>query len=184
MDEKELLNQARQGDRHAFAGIVELYQARLRAYAVRYVPNSDDVYDLVQDAFLDAFRHLDRFDPTRDFAPWLRAICLNRVRNHFRAQRRQQNAARNLVDQALAGQIDDEPDEGDALERISALRQCVGELKEDHREIIQLRYHGGIAVKDIADQLQKSAASISMLIMRVKAMLHKCMETRIGKAQA
>ena len=56
MDEKESIRRAQEGDREAFGPLVELYQARLRAYAARYVESGDDVFDIVQDVFLNAFK--------------------------------------------------------------------------------------------------------------------------------
>ena len=68
-----------------------------------------------------------------------------------------------------------------SLERVQALKECIGKLKENQRQIINLRFHGRAAVNDIAARLKKSAASISMVIMRVKAALAKCMHHQIGE---
>ena len=97
MDERELIRRAQQGDREAFGQLVALYQARLRAYVARYVPRADEVFDIVQDGFIDALEHLDRFDADKEVGPWLRAICRNRMLNHFRSHRVRQNAAQALV---------------------------------------------------------------------------------------
>jgi RNA polymerase sigma-70 factor (ECF subfamily) len=78
MDERELIRLAQKGDRDAFGELVALYQARLRAYVARYVSRPDEVFDIVQDGFIDAMEHLDRFDPEKEVGPWLRAICRNR----------------------------------------------------------------------------------------------------------
>lgn len=79
MHEREIILKAQRGDHEAFGELVRRYQARLRGFAARDVENSHDVYDLVQDAFLDALRNLGSFDVEREFYPWLRAICRNRA---------------------------------------------------------------------------------------------------------
>src|SRR5712671_5281702 len=139
MDERELIRQAQKGDRDAFGGLVALYQARLRAFVARYVSRPDEVFDIVQDGFIDAMEHLERFDPAKEFGPWLRAICRNRMLNHFRSNKVRQNAAAALVDAALQetwGAMEDDLEEG--AERVAALRRCVDKLEKSQRELIEL----------------------------------------------
>src|SRR5215510_1283467 len=115
MDERELIRRAREGDRDAFGNLVALYQARLRAFVARYVSRPDEVFDIVQDGFIDAMEHLERFDASKEFGPWLRAICRNRMLNHFRSAKVRQNAAAALVEEALQenwGAMEDDLDDG------------------------------------------------------------------------
>src|ERR1043165_5322015 len=144
MDERELIHRAQQGDRRAFGELVALYQARLRALVARYISRPDEVFDIVQDGFIDAMEHLDRFDPAKEFGPWLRAICRNRMLNHFRSNKVRQNAAAALVDAALQdtwGTMEDDLEDG--AERVAALRQCVDKLEKSQRELIEMRYRRG-----------------------------------------
>ena len=90
MDEADLVRRAQQGDRGAFGELVRLHQARLRAFAARFVPRSEDVFDLVQDAFVSAYRALGTFDPALELGPWLRTICRNRIRNQYSQGNRSQ----------------------------------------------------------------------------------------------
>src|SRR5690606_34121353 len=84
MDEDRLVRLAKEGDREAFAGLVRLHQERLRGLVALSIPGRDDVHDLVQEAFVDAWKGLDGFDASCPFGPWLRAICRNRVRKFLR----------------------------------------------------------------------------------------------------
>ena len=118
MDERDLIQKAQQGDRDAFGELVALYQARLRAFVARYVTRPDDVYDIVQEGFIDAMQHLDRFDPAKDFGPWLRAICRNRMLNHFRSAKVRQNAAAEDIFQGTALT----PGTAPTLRRLAALK--------------------------------------------------------------
>ncbi len=77
--EKTYLHSAQEGDVEMSGQVVMLHQARLRSFAVRWVPNQEDAADLVQEAFIDALKSLNRFDLERDFGVWLRAICKNRI---------------------------------------------------------------------------------------------------------
>jgi len=183
MDERDLIRRAQQGDRDAFGQLVALYQARLRAFVARYVPRPDEVFDIVQDGFIDAMEHLDRFDPAKDFGPWLRAICRNRMLNQFRSNRVRQNAAAALVEAALEetwGAMEDDLESG--AERVAALRQCVDQLEKSQRELIELRYRREVPLAELARKLGRSAAALSMSLFRLRAALEKCMERRLEHA--
>jgi RNA polymerase sigma-70 factor (ECF subfamily) len=183
MEERDLIRKAQEGDRGAFGQLVALYQARLRAFVARYVSRPDEVFDIVQDGFIDAMEHLDRFDPAKEFGPWLRAICRNRMLNHFRSNKVRQNAAAALVDAALQetwGGMEDDLEEG--VERVAALRQCVDKLEKSHRELLELRYRREVPLNELAKKLGRSAAALSMSLFRLRAILEKCMERGLERA--
>jgi RNA polymerase sigma-70 factor (ECF subfamily) len=183
MEERDLIRAAQAGSREAFGELVGLYQARLRAYVARYVPRADEVFDIVQDGFIDAMAHLDRFDPDKELGPWLRAICRNRMLNHFRSSRVRQNAAATLVDAALAESswsVEEDLEAG--AERVAALRRCVGQLERSQRELIELRYHREIPLAELARKIGRSAAALSMALFRLRAALEKCMERKLEHA--
>lgn len=184
MDERALIIAAQQGNHEAFGELVRRYQAQLRGFAARDVQDSQDVYDIVQEAFLDALKHIRTFDTEREFCPWLRAICRNRILNYFRARKSRRTAAQALVDAAVEeiAATRDEPDDH-AVGRIAALKHCIGRLHEAQRSLIQFRYADGIAVKDIAERLGKSAASVTMQLQRIKAALLDCVQRQLGVTQ-
>jgi RNA polymerase sigma-70 factor (ECF subfamily) len=181
MDERELVRRARKGDREAFGELVRLYQARLRAHVARYVTRPEDVYDIVQDGFIDALEHLDRFDETKDVGPWLRAICRNRMLNHFRSKRVRQTAAQTLVDAALEETwASADPALAEGEERVAALRRCIAELDRPQRELLDLRYHQEVPLGDLARRMRRSAAALSMMLFRLRGILEKCVSRRLG----
>jgi RNA polymerase sigma-70 factor (ECF subfamily) len=184
-EESVLIKDTLGGNDDAYAELVRRYQARLRGYASRYIANSHDVFELVQDAFLNAYRNLERFDISRAFYPWLRTICRNLVFNHLRSRKRRLNVNLGLVDYAICERVaadeDAAADKHDA-ERIDALRQCISELSQSQQKLVRARYHGRIAVKDIAEKSKISAAGISMRLGRIRDKLHKCMIKRLERA--
>lgn len=185
MDERELILEAQRGDREAFGEIVRLYQARLRAFAARSVHRPEDVFDIVQDAFLDALRNLHRFDPAQEIGPWLRAVCRNRMLNFFRARRVRLGAAVALVEQALEERwVENEAALGEPSDEVRALQKCVDRLDAPQRELLDLRYRRNIPVNDLARRLRRSAAALSMTLFRIRAALQKCVGRRIEAPEA
>ena len=75
--ERDLVIQAQRGSREAFAGLVRLHQARAFAVARAITLTREDAEDAVQDAFLHAYRALDRFRPDQPFGAWLNRIVAN-----------------------------------------------------------------------------------------------------------
>ena len=84
MNETELIRSAQLGDRDAFAGLVSGYEKRLLALCWNMLGEREEARDAAQDALLQAFQYLGRFDAGRSFCQWLLGIgakrCLDRLR--------------------------------------------------------------------------------------------------------
>ena len=171
VDERTLIVAAAAGDREAFSGLVRLHQARLRALVALSLSERDDVLDVVQEAFVDAWRGLDQFDQTREFGPWLRTICRNRTLKfmHDRLPKCRRELA--LVDELLIAAM---PTEEVAEGRLQAMRRCLEQLAVDHRRLLQQRFAEGVAVQDLAVATGKSPNAVSMILLRLKSAVQRC----------
>ncbi len=180
MEDKTVILKTRSGDTRVFGRIIEKYQSRLRGFAARYVQDRNDVFDIVQDAFLNALKNLDTFDAEKRFYPWVRAICLNRIRNFFRERKTKRACSLSVVDEAIEERLFSMSEEREeSKDRIKALMYCMGKLKDFHRNIIQLRYSNGMAVKNIAEKYKKTADAVSMAILRIKKSLKECLDQQL-----
>jgi len=86
-DEKKLLAEAKNGDSDAFGKLVERYQRRVYTVIYRFVRNHTEADDLAQEAFIRAFRAIDRFDLRYPFSPWMYRIAINLTLNHLKKRR-------------------------------------------------------------------------------------------------
>lgn len=170
MDERALITAAIAGDQDAFAGLVRLHQARLRGLVALTLSERDEVLEVVQESFVDAWRALDRFDQAREFGPWLRTICRNRTLKHLRDRLPRRRRELALVDDVLLAAPVSEP----ADDRLAALRRCLEHLDADHRRLLERRFAEGVAVQDLALALGKSPNAVSMILLRLKAALMRC----------
>lgn len=177
--EAELLRLAQGGDPDAFAALVRPHQARLRAAVAFYLPSGDDVLDVVQDALVDAFQHLDRVDPQRPVGPWLRTLCRNRARKWLRA-RAARGGVHAPVDEALLAAAEPAED-GPELD---ALRACVAQLPADRRQLLLRRLVESEPVQRLAQDLERSPAAVSQLLQRLKQALRTCVEQRLAEGGA
>ena len=169
MDERELISAAIAGDQDAFADLVRLHQARLRGLVALSLSDRGDVLEVVQESFVDAWRGLDHFDQAREFGPWLRTICRNRTLKFLRDRLPKRRRELALVDEALIAA----PVAIDG--RLAALRRCLEQLDADHRRLLEQRYANDVAVQDLAVALGKSPNAVSMILLRLKDVLHRCM---------
>ena len=155
--DRELLARVLAGERDAFGRIVERYLARTMALAMRLLRHREDAEDLVQDAFLAALQHIDSFDLSRPFWPWLSRIIVNRGLDQVASK-----SARSI------GSLDDDvsdtrPSPAESAEhkeiRDEFHRTLVG-LPERRRLVVQLFEVDGFSVAEIAKLLDSSPATI------------------------
>ena len=86
--DKLAIERCLRGDREAFAQLVERYQRRAIQVAFGYVRNEEDARDLVQDAFVKAYRSLERFELGSSFYAWFHRIVVNVCIDHHRKQKK------------------------------------------------------------------------------------------------
>ena len=144
MEDADAIRQCRQGDVEAFGHLVHRYQGRAIAHARVLTGNDADAADAAQNAFLDAFRHLGRFDDTREFYPWLYVLLRNRCIKAW---------ARG-TDRAASSEVTDRP--GPAAgppEELYDLRVALDRLDRDDRELIVLKHLDGWTYDELAERL-------------------------------
>lgn len=184
--EERWLLAARNGDAEAFGWLVERYTPRLHGYVARYVFEAEDVRDIVQESFVDAFKGLAGYDPRRPFLPWLHSICKHRMFRYCRQTQRYRSQHRRLVDEALLAMAeqDDATQSLAAEQRLAALEHCLDGLQTAQRELLRWRYVHGQTVTAIADRLRRSGDSVGMRLSRLRATLRRCIERRLAGAES
>ena len=172
MDERHLIAAAAAGDREAFSGLVVLHQARLRALVAMTLSERDDVLDVVQESFVDAWRGLESFDQKREFGPWIRTICRNRTMKFVRDRLPKRRRELALVDEILITAPSEAEEQ--CAGRLTALQRCLEQLDADHRRLLEQRYGDGVEVQTLAQSLGKSPNAVSMILLRLKTVLQRC----------
>jgi RNA polymerase sigma-70 factor (ECF subfamily) len=146
-EERALVLAAQAGDERAFAGLVQLHQRRAYAVARAIVGTHEDAEDAVQDAFLHAYRALDRFLPDQAFGAWLHRIVANAALNLMR--RRKVRAAEELPETVAATFRD--PGEADHLR--GRLTDALAGLSDRQRAVIVLHDVQGFKHAEIGAML-------------------------------
>ncbi len=136
----------------------------------------EEVYDLAQVTFIQAFKSISRYDASRSLAAWLRGIALNCVKKHFRSlNRRRKREQAVFEDRLLNWQIGP----ADSEDRLQALAGCLKELEGRSRELIDARYVGNKAVQVLAQEYGKTPDALGKQLMRIRTVLARCIKNRV-----
>ena len=117
--------------------------------------------DVVQEAFVKAFRHLSRFRVGEPFGPWLLRIVANETRNLTRSRRRREALALRLCRTEPEGTAADGPvDQVLAAERRARLVAAVNALPERERQVLVCRYFLDLSEAETAQVLAWPLGSV------------------------
>jgi len=153
IDEAEAVARSRGGDLDAYAVLVARYT--LRAHRAAFLLGAgEEADDVVQEAFVKAFRHLSRFRAGEPFGPWLLRIVANETKNLARSRRRRAALALRLSASEPAGTAPGGPvDEVLAAERRAGLVAAVSELPQTERQALVCRYFLDLSEAETAQVL-------------------------------
>ncbi|MGI8499110.1 MAG: RNA polymerase sigma factor [Gemmatimonadaceae bacterium] len=146
-DERDIMLAAQRGSREAFELLVRAHQQRAYAVARAIVGTHEDAEDAVQDAFLHAYRALDRFRPEQPFGAWLHRIVANAALDVGR--RRKVRDADSLPESVTMPFRD--PAESDELRR--RLSEGLAGLSDRQRAVIVMHDVEGFTHAEIGDMI-------------------------------
>ena len=92
MDDREAITSCRDGDKEAFRHLVEQYQRQALGHATAILGNREEALDAVQEAFLDAYQAIKRFNLARRFYPWFYVLLRNRCFKLAAASRKRETS--------------------------------------------------------------------------------------------
>jgi len=155
------------------------HHRRALAYALSLVRSEDDARDLVQDAFVTAYRNLDKFDNSKDFGAWLRGIVRMKYLEFMR-QKREQPADEKVLDDldechlrwddaALAGQTP----------VLEALQHCMDKLHESMRLVVNLFYFDKKGCDVISTLMDVTEETVWKRLERARITLFDCINKRM-----
>jgi RNA polymerase sigma-70 factor (ECF subfamily) len=147
VDEEHLLiHSAQQGDRQAFAVLVERYWDRLYRWLYHLAHHRHTAEDLAQETFLKAFAHLHRFRAGSNFQAWLFRIAYNNFVNHWRTPERTRQAFPRQLPAGGEGPLEQVLSQ----EALQLLARAIGRLPSDYRAPFLLRVEKGLSFQEIA----------------------------------
>jgi RNA polymerase sigma-70 factor (ECF subfamily) len=165
IDDAEAIARSRDGDLDAYAVLVARYT--LRAHRAAFLLGAgEESDDVVQEAFVKAFRHLSRFRAGEPFAPWLLRIVANETKNLTRSRRRRTALALRLSAAESVTAADGPADEVLAAERRTQLVAAVNALPDRERRVLVCRYFLDLSEAETAQVLEWPLGSVKSRTFR------------------
>jgi RNA polymerase sigma-70 factor (ECF subfamily) len=170
-----LVQRVQNGDKQAFNLLVQKYQFRIRHLVGRFIKDTSEQEDIVQEAFIKAYRAIARFRGDSAFYTWLYRITVNTAKNHLVASGRRPPAQDVDLDDVVHSRGADGLVETNAPDKIlendqlvSAVKRAISNLPTELREAIQLRELEGLSYEDIAAVMECPIGTVRSRIFRAR----------------
>jgi RNA polymerase sigma-70 factor (ECF subfamily) len=185
--DQALVEAARAGDNRAYGQLVETYQRRVYALAFGMLRHREDAWDVAQEAFVKAYKNLDKFEGHSAFYTWLYRITYNVAMDHLRYSKRRETV--DMDQHELEQHIEDDKGHNfsnpleslDRKELRGVLARAMDELSEKHRAIIVLREVEGLSYEEMADVLKISKGTVMSRLFHARKNLQKLLEPYLAE---
>lgn len=155
---------AKKGDTNAFGSLYQHFYKRIYALCYRMAANEALAEELLQEAFVMAWRKLAQFKGDSQFGTWLHRITTNLIISHFRVQK---NQWLNGTD----AELEHNGEEASQLDLRRDLEQAIAELPDRARLVLVLHDIEGFKHQEIADQLSISEGTCKAQLHRARSIL-------------
>ncbi len=178
--DQQLVERVQKGDKRAFDLLVLKYQHKMVSVVGRYINDSHEVYDVVQEAFIKAYRALGNFRGDSQFYTWLYRIAINTAKNYLVSRGRRPPATDVDVEDAefysgsdLLKDVDT-PENNLFRDELKAMvDQAIRELPEDLRTAVTLRELEGLSYEEIAAVMGCPVGTVRSRIFRARDAIDK-----------
>jgi RNA polymerase sigma-70 factor (ECF subfamily) len=181
----DLVRRALTRDANAFRTIMQTHNLRLYRIARGVVRNDGEAEDVVQEAYLNAFAHLDTFRGDASLATWLSRIVINEARGRLRRQRRASVVAATFVRDAQIIQFplskNDNPEQAMAQRQILQLiERAIDKLPNLYRVVFVVRVIEGLSIEETANLLAIRPETVKTRLHRARHLVRQQLNAQIG----
>jgi len=188
LTDAEIVARVRAGDRALFEILMRRHNQRIYRVARSVVKDETEVEDVMQQAYINAYVHLDQFEDRSQFSTWLTRITLNEA---FGRRRKLQSESMARVPSDIAedtGAFMDtitssQPDperQAYARELHRVIEQAVDTLPEAYRTVFMLRDIEGLSTSETGEGLSLGEEAVKTRLHRARAMIRRAVTARIG----
>jgi RNA polymerase sigma-70 factor (ECF subfamily) len=162
-----LVDAARDGDRDAFDELVRRTYVDAYTLAVRLTSDEEDARDVVQEAYLRAWRGLHRFRGDAQFSTWLYRITANAAFTHVQKRRRQRTTTLDDVEEPIDLAFESSPEQvAESSAGLRDLADALNRLPDGMRHVVVLKDVYGLSHEDIASETGISVAAAKVRLHR------------------
>lgn len=175
-----LIQRTLEGNPDAFGELMKKYRPRFLGMASSILKSREEADDVLQDAFIQAYRHLSGFQNKARFSTWLYSIVLNHIRNRLRHGR-----VIRWVPLENASDPDEPwemniPEKGPSLDivldhqfQVKEVHEAIKFLPPSYQAICVLHYFKGMLLKEVAEKLHCPLGTVKVYLHRARKLMHK-----------
>lgn len=193
MDEDlEFVTLCQGGNVDAFRPLVEKHQKKMLNIAYRTMGDYEAACEVVQDAFLHAYKAIRKFRGEAKFSTWLCRIVINLSKNRIKQMKTHSEREGVSLDAPIEtedGQVSYDPpsEEPSALEQMerkevqTAVQMCINALDNDYREVLVLRDIQGLSYDEIGEILKIPDGTVKSRLFRARDALKEGLKKVFGE---
>lgn len=183
LPDRELVARCQLGEADAFNELVSRHQDRVYAAVTRFCGNGEDAADVVQRAFINAYRKISEFKGDAAFSTWIYRIAFNQAISFRRENRRPAVSIHGKGEDGLIAEPADERAPGESMESEETqkkVREALDRLDEQDRQIIILKDLQGQSYDEIAAILQVPKGTVRSRLHRARMELKEKLKPILG----
>ncbi len=174
MMHKDLLDACKRGDSMAQMKIYRLYYKPMYHASLRILGDKMEAEDVMQEAFLIAFKNIGSIDLNMSFGGWLKRIVVNRSLDAVRKRKPQVELVADYPDE-ISSESYYQPDEGTTVEKVAKIRRALEQLPEKYRVVLSLSLFEGYDHDEIGQILGVTPSTSRAQLSRGKQKLLQLM---------
>jgi RNA polymerase sigma-70 factor (ECF subfamily) len=190
-EDAEIVSFCKKGNVDAFEELVRKHQKKMLNIAFRMIGNYEDACEIVQDAFVSAYKAIRHFEEKARFSTWLYTIVVNLSRNRLNQLKiKNSREAFSMDDPVLTDSseltVELASNELSVLERLEKrdvqkkVQACIDSLDNEFKEVIILRDMQGFSYDEISDMLKMPGGTVKSRLFRAREMLRDRLKRVMG----
>lgn len=165
-------------DSHEFTDLVTGHQQRLYRYIVSLLGNVDAAWDVLQETNRVLLEKQGEFELGTNFANWALTVAQFQTMAWLRNRKRDRMIATPDIVGLLADDAKELDSDDDSREQ--ALRHCLQDLSDQHRDLLHYRYARSVPLADLSERTGRSVNALKQLFFRLRGTLMDCINNRMA----
>ena len=179
LEEQGLVARARVGDTTAFSQLITRYEGKIFRLAMNITQNREDAEDVLQEAFIKAYQHLDQFQGNSRFYTWAVRIAVNQALMKLRKRRNDRSVSldeqidtgEDMVAREIAAWDPDPEEQFEQEELHGILTEAIDTLEPIYKTVFTLRDVDGLSTEETAEALDLSIPAVKSRLLRARLQL-------------
>ncbi|WBA83629.1 RNA polymerase sigma factor RpoE [Endozoicomonas sp. GU-1] len=187
--DQQLVDRVKRGDKRAYDVLVIKYQHRILGLVGGYLSDFQEVQDVTQEAFIKAYRALDKFRGDSSFYTWLYRIAVNTAKNHLVSKGRRLPESdidvhdADFLETATTLRVVDTPERNLYCNEIEqVIHDVIQRLPDELRTAVMLREFDGLSYEEIADVMDCPVGTVRSRIFRAREAIDREIRPLLGQS--